>query len=100
MDAELKARWVAALRSGEYEQGRRQLRAGDTYCCLGVLCVVASIPLNGIGTSCVSPSGADLDYRPLRDLLGDRGGAGELMAMNDLDRRSFAQIAAYIEANL
>ena len=30
--------WVAALRSGEYEQGKDLLRAGNnTYCCLGVL---------------------------------------------------------------
>lgn len=30
--------WIDALRSGEYKQGRRKLKNGDTYCCLGVLC--------------------------------------------------------------
>jgi len=34
-------KWVAALRSGKYKQGRRQLRSGDSYCCLGVLCDLA-----------------------------------------------------------
>ena len=38
MKRELKARWVAALRSGTYEQGRSQLRnCANDYCCLGVL---------------------------------------------------------------
>lgn len=43
MDPELKARWVAALRSGDYEQTtgalREQLRNKncDGFCCLGVL---------------------------------------------------------------
>lgn len=36
---ELKAQWVAALRSGEYKQGHGELRTngGTRYCCLGVL---------------------------------------------------------------
>ena len=34
--------WVAALRSGKYKQGRKQLFSpmNDSYCCLGVLCDV------------------------------------------------------------
>jgi hypothetical protein len=40
--ADIKAQWVAALRSGEYEQGKMRLRsADDKYCCLGVLCEIA-----------------------------------------------------------
>jgi hypothetical protein len=31
-------KWVKALRSGEFEQGRGRLRDGDRYCCLGVAC--------------------------------------------------------------
>lgn len=38
MNPEIKAKWVAALRSGEYKQGRDSLRKGDGFCCLGVLC--------------------------------------------------------------
>lgn len=38
MDPDIKQRWVAALRSGEYPQTTGRLRADDAYCCLGVLC--------------------------------------------------------------
>ena len=38
MNPEVKAKWVTALRSGKYEQGRDHLKAGDAFCCLGVLC--------------------------------------------------------------
>lgn len=38
MDAELKAKWVAALRSGKYKQATGTLNdCGGGYCCLGVL---------------------------------------------------------------
>jgi hypothetical protein len=38
MKPEIKARWLAALRSGDYRQSQYRLREGDAYCCLGVLC--------------------------------------------------------------
>lgn len=38
MNQEIKAKWVAALRSGEYEQGTSHLNKDDKFCCLGVLC--------------------------------------------------------------
>ena len=39
MNLEIKAKWVAALRSGEYTQGYGRLRDSDNkFCCLGVLC--------------------------------------------------------------
>ena len=41
MNPEIKAQWVAALRSGEYKQGNEYLHRGDTFCCLGVLCDLA-----------------------------------------------------------
>ena len=46
MNPEIKARWVAALRSGEYEQGQGRLHATSAdrifFCCLGVLCDLAN----------------------------------------------------------
>lgn len=34
-----KARWIAALRSGRYQQGEHVLRSEDNkFCCLGVAC--------------------------------------------------------------
>jgi hypothetical protein len=42
MIPEIKAQWTAALRSGEYQQGKQALKTADgTYCCLGVLCELA-----------------------------------------------------------
>jgi hypothetical protein len=41
MNPAIKAQWVEALRSGEYEQGKYRLRNGDKFCCLGVLCDIA-----------------------------------------------------------
>lgn len=38
MNSDVKAMWVKALRSGEYQQGQNELRNADGYCCLGVLC--------------------------------------------------------------
>lgn len=45
MNPEIKEQWVAALRSGEYQQGygvlHRKVDGNDMYCCLGILCEVA-----------------------------------------------------------
>lgn len=41
MRDDIKAKWVAALRSGDYEQGRNYLQSEGKFCCLGVLCEVA-----------------------------------------------------------
>lgn len=39
MNKGIKKKWVKALRSGNYEQGKELLRTLDNkYCCLGVLC--------------------------------------------------------------
>ena len=39
MNQEIKQKWLAALRSGEYEQGTQTLRSFDNkFCCMGVLC--------------------------------------------------------------
>lgn len=42
MNKELVKDWVAALRSGDYQQGRQALRNKDNeFCCLGVLCDIS-----------------------------------------------------------
>lgn len=47
MNPEIKAKWVSALRSGEYQQGKMLLRPTEnTYCCLGVLCDIATKSLD------------------------------------------------------
>ena len=39
MNQDVKQKWIAALRSGDYKQTREQLRRNgeNSYCCLGVL---------------------------------------------------------------
>lgn len=105
MDAKLKEDWVRALRSGEYEQGRKRLKSGNNYCCLGVLCKVAGLQIeteHGNGVVGV-PYGED-DYGPIFTLLGSSDIAEQLWNRNDglRDNRqhSFDEIASYIEANL
>lgn len=53
MDQEVKAKWVAALRSGDYIQGQGFLKTTDEHgakhCCLGVLCDLAV--LEGVTTA-------------------------------------------------
>ena len=38
MKEEIKNKWVAALRSGDYEQTKHTLKDKKGFCCLGVLC--------------------------------------------------------------
>lgn len=38
-----KSKWVIALRSKKYLQGKIHLKGDETYCCLGVLCEIENI---------------------------------------------------------
>ena len=38
MNSQIKQKWVDALRSGKYTQGKYRLYSGSGFCCLGVLC--------------------------------------------------------------
>jgi hypothetical protein len=94
MDAELKSKWVAALRSGEYRQGKYALRSGSSFCCLGVLCVLADVAPE---QSTESPE----DGNPYEWVNQTVGPAYEqLVTMNDAEGKTFPEIADYIEANL
>lgn len=112
MDPELKGKWVDALRSGDYEQGRAQLRSkDDTYCCLGVLldCIDGvDWELNDVepGQGYLAEYGdyprAHLDLANLYlDLVGmDPLDQGRLINLNDEDGAGFNEIASWIEENL
>lgn len=43
-------KWLKALRSGEYKQGRDSLLRRGRYCCLGVACDVAGYDLEKLST--------------------------------------------------
>jgi hypothetical protein len=102
--------WIAALRSGEYEQCQSELQTGGSYCCLGVACRVAE--KEGIALESVvnhKLEGGDLSVEPgVITWLGidtegnadvDLGNAlgTSLVSLNDAKRYSFLQIADFIE---
>jgi hypothetical protein len=93
MDAELKQKWVTALRSGEFKQGRGALEEDGTFCCLGVLCRVTGRPTTH------KNGGPNRDRRPLPLELLNFEQQWRLTAMNDAGK-TFPEIASYIEANL
>lgn len=41
MNQEVKQKWLEALRSGRYQQGKEFLAKDNKFCCLGVLCELA-----------------------------------------------------------
>lgn len=96
MDPGLRSRWLDALRSGEYEQGRFAIRkteheTGRTlHCCLGVLDEICDRNLHGydgVYLNCAK-SGLDLQTQ------------GTLMSFNDQQGASFIAIADWIEEHV
>lgn len=98
MDAELKAKWVKALRSGEFKQARGFLQKDGGYCCLGVLCLIAGISVDRLETQ--------EGYADIFDLIGSDEVSRGLSSLNDGSRfenlhpHTFPEIADYIEKNL
>lgn len=102
MNAGIKAKWIAALRSGDYAQTRGVLRGARGFCCLGVLCDV------------VAPDGWDMcngyyDHHTRETMPSDsisqlagisHQDANTLASMNDEYGASFQQIAEWIEERL
>jgi hypothetical protein len=93
MDAQLKAKWVEALRSGKYPQTTNYLKDDDGYCCLGVLCDVQGADFDAIKEEFGSLS---LSHNPQKYLGQLGGGCTTLAQMND-NGKSFSEIADYIE---
>jgi hypothetical protein len=50
MNPEIKTRWIEALRSGDYKQGKSILHNiyTDEFCCLGVLCDIVRDEVPGL----------------------------------------------------
>lgn len=92
MDKELKEKWIAALRSGNYTQGRYILRdkLRSTHCCLGVLAEQLDNDWgndNEKGYDLLNQYVPEIESHPFFD-------------MNDSQGKSFSEIADYIEENL
>lgn len=107
---DFKAKWVAALRSGEYAQGPAALynREHDSYCCWGVACVLLGMPKESIEDQTKQPSwiGMNKEDWPITKIIDINHDAADLLAeMNDgtggvTKKYTFEEIADYIEANL
>ena len=108
MDKALKAKWLEALRSGRYKQGRRRLRnCKDEFCCLGVLC-----DISGQGQWRQGDYSSNYCYYKeeesnsyglpsfMVNVDGARRAGGELVGLNDIDQLSFPRIANWIEKNI
>lgn len=107
-----RAKWLEALRSGKYQQGRDVLRAGDSFCCLGVACDLYDSSRWEEGTNCYT----QLSFYPPEEVrlafglpssyglgsYGDRGdGKGVTLTnwiahMND-QGNTFSKIADFLE---
>jgi len=106
---EFATRWVAALRSGEYKQGNGTLRMlyddGNHYCCLGV-----AIKMNGVddknifgGYPNIESNAEILAAVPLELLMGSTGDGSlgaECVDLNDIENKSFPEIADWLEQNV
>lgn len=125
MDEGLKGRWIGALRSNTYKQGTRALARtyamglGATevrYCCLGVLAEI--MVADGVCESRRRDDDIDRGYRLKDGVLGnffsEAMPSDEMMAhagidgrtayiladMNDQQKKTFPEIASWIEKNL
>jgi hypothetical protein len=107
MNPDRRDQWIAALLSGDYQQGKAYLHRGDKWCCLGVLSDLA------VGAGVIPPpteddgiytygANCDTDLLPSEvsewaqvDKAGNYGATGCLA--NDNDRgATFEEIAELI----
>jgi hypothetical protein len=101
MKAEIKTRWLEALRSGRYQQTQGKLRTDVGHCCLGVLCDVVE-PDSWRDDEDGWRHGINRAYLPehLCITTGLQGAeTTPLMKMND-DGLGFASIADWIDENI
>jgi hypothetical protein len=107
MDAQIKQKWVEALRSGKYQQGQGILKGGNEYCCLGVLCEVmgatfysGSPVLLSNSQTLKRSSGDELLNRNALQIVGMTERDQDMVAKMNDGGKSFANIADHIEEHL
>lgn len=97
MNKALKRRWVKALRSGDYPQTQGALKTDAGFCCLGVLCELQhSVASSWAWADANAPGGIDPVF--VKGLTAED--IDILIAANDDERWTFAEIADYVEAML
>lgn len=116
MNAEIKKKWLEALRSGKYRQGKNRLCINDSYCCMGVLLEILKDDLGLQKKEKCENSDIIITYNGESQYLPDEVvKAAELPShnprvkfcydyslahLNDVQRLSFNQIADIIEEQL
>lgn len=99
MEANLRQKWTADLRSGKYKQGRYSLYVKSTgkYCGLGVLGLCM-----GLNEDTLAGKGL-LDivckYKSIECPLSNKE-VDHLMRLNDTEKKTFEEIADYVDENL
>ena len=123
MNPKVKAKWVAALRSGRYKQGHGALaissgraHVSDKFCCLGVLCDLA-VQAKVIPAPTLAPDNEWYSYEHAYGELPHEvmtwagldsadpwvplnGSDHNLSTLNDDHRLSFKRIARLVETHL
>ncbi len=106
---EFRRKWIEALRSGKYRQGRRELAKAIGngcwgFCCLGVACDLHAREngtpwtRHGEGWMVYLDGGGWLP-KMVEQALGLKDyQIYDLIRMNDEDRKTFAEIADWLEA--
>lgn len=116
MNQDVKQKWVAALRSGKFVQGRSKLKHttdhGSLHCCLGVLCEIhdqvhscgqsfegmEGFPPEHVMNWAELPDPANLRFTFVRD--DGQKFQESLIYLNDVRMYNFKQIADLIETQL
>ena len=115
---ELRAKFLVALKSGEYKQGRGRLKRGDQYCVLGLMCEVSQCGnwINKLGNVGWAHKACSKDFNPeysadyymkhAADLPKEVLEAynishkfeSTLMVLNDFANETFSEIAQFLES--
>ncbi len=112
MKKQVMKKWVKALRSGEYKQGKGYLvNNKDEFCCLGVLCNIAPDYVRGewirdkdtgewemFGDSEATPRKI-MKWSGLKDDCGEYDSDEYDLAEHNDNGKSFTEIADIIEQN-
>lgn len=104
----LQEEWILALESGKYRQAQGKLKKEEGFCCLGVACdlMIKKAPVSYSWDSASSlVIDGERNVFSLPDRLIARFKLSEeivtdVMRMNDIQEKSFKEIAAYLRSVL
>lgn len=103
MKKEVADKWIEALESGKYRQGKAKLKntiyAKECYCCLGVLCEISGLSKFEHGryfNDAVYLPEEVVEWAGMKNRYGLIEGHDALTDMNDILEWSFQRIAAFL----